>query len=150
MDLKPSRHQARVGRWPPDTVVAYAAIVVAILAVSLAREGAHERLVYGGSLLALSTVGLWRSVWIAWLFLVFVMGWADLQPRSFGGRRRRPLRAYFFTERCWRCSFRGRHDATPGAAVRASFRRSTRRRRNSALAQAVFSHLARTCAAARS
>jgi hypothetical protein len=74
MDLKPSRHQARVGRWPPDAVVAYAAIVVTILAVSLAREGAHERLVYGGLLLAFSTVGLWRSVWIAWLFLVFVVG----------------------------------------------------------------------------
>ena len=74
MGLRPPAHEARFGRWPPYTVVAYATIVVSILAVSLAREGAHESLVYGGSLLALSTVGLWRSVWIAWLFLVVVVG----------------------------------------------------------------------------
>jgi hypothetical protein len=61
-------------RLPPHTVVAYASIVVTILVVSLAREGVHERLVYGGSLLAFATVGLWRSVWIAWLFLVVVVG----------------------------------------------------------------------------
>jgi hypothetical protein len=48
---------------PPFTVIAYA----------LVREGAHEGLVFGGSVWALATLGLWRSGWIAWLFLVIVV-----------------------------------------------------------------------------
>jgi hypothetical protein len=64
--------------WPPPTVVAYGAIVATVLLVSLAREGAHERLVLGGLLLTLATVGLWRSVWVAWLFLVVVVGAGSL------------------------------------------------------------------------
>jgi hypothetical protein len=58
---------------PPYTVIAYATLVATILVVSLVREGAHEGLVFGGSVWALATLGLWRSGWIAWLFLVIVV-----------------------------------------------------------------------------
>jgi hypothetical protein len=63
---------------PPYTVVAYATLVATILVVSLVREGAHEDLVFGGAVLALATVGLWRSGWIAWLFLVVVVSAGSL------------------------------------------------------------------------
>jgi len=58
---------------PPYTVIAYATLVATILVSSLVREGAHEGLVFGGSVWALATLGLWRSGWISWLFLVFVV-----------------------------------------------------------------------------
>ena len=58
---------------PPYTVIAYATLVATILVVSLVREGAHEGLVFGGSVWALATLGLWRSGWISWLFLVLVV-----------------------------------------------------------------------------
>jgi len=63
---------------PPYTVIAYAAIVATIVVVSLVREGAHHGLVFGGSVWALATFGLWRSRWIAWLFLVVVISAGDL------------------------------------------------------------------------
>jgi hypothetical protein len=58
---------------PPYTVIAYAAIVATIVVVSLVREGAHQGLVFGGLVWVLATLGLWRSSWIAWLFLVVVV-----------------------------------------------------------------------------
>ena len=63
---------------PPYTVIAYAALVATILVVSLVREGAHEDLVFGGAVWALATFGLWRSSWIAWLFVVVVVSVGDL------------------------------------------------------------------------
>jgi hypothetical protein len=63
---------------PPYTVIAYATLVATIVVVSLVREGAHQGLVFGGSVWALATLGLWRSSWIAWLFLVVVVSAGDL------------------------------------------------------------------------
>jgi hypothetical protein len=58
---------------PPYTVIAYATLVATILVVSLVREGAHQGLVFAGSVWGLATLGLWRSSWGAWLFLVTVV-----------------------------------------------------------------------------
>jgi hypothetical protein len=58
---------------PPHTVVVYATLVATILVVSLVREGVHQGLVFGGSVWAFATLGLWRSSWTAWLFLVVVV-----------------------------------------------------------------------------
>jgi hypothetical protein len=57
---------------PPSTVVAYGVVVAGILAVALAIEGPNPDLLGGGSVLALATLGRWRALWVAWLFLVFV------------------------------------------------------------------------------
>ena len=54
---------------PPDSVVAYAAIFGGTWLIALASEGAHPALLTGGAVLALLLLGLWRGVWIAWLFL---------------------------------------------------------------------------------
>jgi hypothetical protein len=43
---------------PPYTVLAFASFVTLIFLVSLAREGPHERLIYGGLLLLAATFGL--------------------------------------------------------------------------------------------
>jgi hypothetical protein len=56
-------------RWPPYTVVAYAAFVAIIVVVALVREGPHERLIAGGLLLLIVTFGLVGGVWLSWLFL---------------------------------------------------------------------------------
>lgn len=58
---------------PPYTVIAYVTLVATILVVSLVREGAHQDLLFGGSVWGLATLGLWRSSWVAWLFLVIVI-----------------------------------------------------------------------------
>ena len=63
---------------PPSTVIAYATLVATILVVSLVREGAHEGLVFGGSVWGLATLGLWRSSWVAWLLLVIVISASNL------------------------------------------------------------------------
>ena len=63
---------------PPSTVIAYAALVATTIVVSLVREGAHEGLVFGGSVWVLATLGLWRSSWIAWAFLVVVVSAGDV------------------------------------------------------------------------
>jgi hypothetical protein len=57
---------------PPYTVLAYVVVVATIIVVSVVHEGAHERLLYGGFLLVLASVGLVRGVWLAWLFLTVV------------------------------------------------------------------------------
>jgi hypothetical protein len=57
---------------PPYTVLAFASFVTLIFLVSLAREGPHERLIYGGLLLLAATFGLLQGAWVAWLFLAFV------------------------------------------------------------------------------
>jgi hypothetical protein len=43
---------------PPYTVIAYATLVATILVLSLVREGAHEGLVFGGSVWALATASV--------------------------------------------------------------------------------------------
>ena len=63
---------------PPSTVVVYAVLAAAILVVSLAREGVHQGLVFGGSMWAFATLGLWRSSRIARLFLFIVVSVGDL------------------------------------------------------------------------
>jgi hypothetical protein len=62
----------RVRHRPPDTVVAYRAIIAGIWLIALAFEGAHGPLLTAGAVLGLSTLGLWRGYWIAWIFLVLV------------------------------------------------------------------------------
>ena len=63
---------------PPSAVIVYAALVATIVVVSLVREGAHEGLVFGGSVLALATLGLCLASWLAWVFLVIVISVGDL------------------------------------------------------------------------
>jgi len=64
------------GWWPrqdvPSTVAAFIAFVVAVLVVFLFIDGLEPRFLWGGSVLALATLGLARRFWVAWLFLVFV------------------------------------------------------------------------------
>lgn len=57
---------------PPYTVLALVVVVATILVASLVHEGAHERLVSGGPVLVLASLGLVRGVWLAWLFLTVV------------------------------------------------------------------------------
>ena len=63
---------------PPFTVIAYATFVAALLVVSLVREGAHQGLVFGGTVWGLATLALWRSSWVAWLFLVMIPSASNL------------------------------------------------------------------------
>lgn len=56
----------------PYSVLIYVAVVATILVVSLVREGAHGRLLGGGLVLVLASLGLYRGVWLAWLFLCVV------------------------------------------------------------------------------
>ena len=63
---------------PPYTVIAYATLVATILVVSLVWEDDRQGLVFGGSVWGLATLGLWRSSWVAWLFLVIVPSASNL------------------------------------------------------------------------
>jgi hypothetical protein len=42
---------------------------VIIVVVSLVREGAHARLIYGALALLIASFGLAAGVWLSWLFL---------------------------------------------------------------------------------
>jgi hypothetical protein len=53
----------------PNTVVAYAVLVAVLFVVALVREGPHGRLVAGGLLLLIVTLGLVQGVWLSWLLL---------------------------------------------------------------------------------
>jgi len=103
---------------PPYTVIAYATLVATILVSSLVREGAHEGLVFGGSVWALATLGLWRSGWFSWLFLVFVVSagglavvlvrWPSLLYVAVAVLLHGTLLALLLSRPTWRYARRGR------------------------------------------
>jgi hypothetical protein len=59
-------------RRPPYTVVAYLAVVAAVLLALLINDPADRGLFVGGPLLILASLGLLEGFWLAWLFLALV------------------------------------------------------------------------------
>jgi hypothetical protein len=59
-----------LGGRPPNTVVVLAAFVAGAFLFSLVAEEPHDRLLAGGIVLLIVTLGLVHGVWAAWLFLV--------------------------------------------------------------------------------
>lgn len=57
---------------PPVTVIAFVAVVVAVLVDLLVRGRVDGWLFGGGSLLLLASYGLVRGIWFAWAFLTVV------------------------------------------------------------------------------
>jgi hypothetical protein len=57
---------------PPYTIVAFVAIVAAVLVAVVVAHGVDGWLLGGGLLLVAASLGLMRGIWLAWLFLTVV------------------------------------------------------------------------------
>jgi membrane protein implicated in regulation of membrane protease activity len=57
---------------PPYTIVAFVAIVAAVLVAVVVAHGVDGWLLGGGLVLLVASLGLMRGIWLAWLFLTVV------------------------------------------------------------------------------
>jgi hypothetical protein len=61
----------RLLRRPPYTILAFVAVVVAIIVILVPRDP-DSRVLGGALVLVLLTLGLWQGIWLAWLVLTVV------------------------------------------------------------------------------
>lgn len=62
----------RLSGRPPYTVVAFVAVIAAVLVALLIADASDRYLLSGGLLLVVASFGLLRGAWLAWLFLTAV------------------------------------------------------------------------------